>query len=325
MFGSIPGYWTLVVVLYPQQLYSPKYIQTLLNVPWRVKLFRRLVKTNYWALPTGFLNKQVWIEPENLHSPTSWVMLMLLVPDHTENPGTDICSFIIALPQLSALHHFPPSSLPSTIFSLPSTHAHLALPKPSGLDTCLSLSGMLSSFFYFSWIIIICYFLSCLFNIPPLPETFPDVFSFYGCPPVLCTHHLWRHLSTCLEHFCFHLSFLSKWFILPGLLLQGENHVSFHAYPCTQLSAWYRVHTIAVSRGNGWRTGMCWKVDSTSLGETRYPGVLSSLGDKPNIITHLLLFWEAGEASYIILYLYSLFCHKCHCEILIVLFPFSFP
>lgn len=136
---------------------------------------------------------------------------------------------------------------------------------------------------------------------------------------------LGRHLSTCLEHFYFHLSFLSKWFILPGLLLQGENHVSFHAYPCTQLSAWYRVHTIAVSRGNGWRTGMCWKVDSTSLGETRYPGVLSSLGDKPNIITHLLLFWEAGEASYIILYLYSLFCHKCHCEILIVLFPFSFP
>ena len=123
---------------------------------------------------------------------------MLLVPDHTENPGTDICSFIIALPQLSAPHHFPPSSLPSTVFSLPSIHAHPALPKPSGLDTCLSLAGMLSSFFYFSWIIIICYFLSDLFNIPPLPETFPNVFCFYGCPPVPCIHlretplHLFR-------------------------------------------------------------------------------------------------------------------------------------
>ena len=64
-----------------------------------------------------------------------------------------------------------------------------------------------------------------------------------------------RHLSTCLEHFCFHLSFLSMWLILPGLLLQGENDVSFRAYPCIQPSAWHRVHTEAVSRGNGWRTG----------------------------------------------------------------------
>lgn len=131
-------------------------------------------------------------------------MLMLLAPDHTETPGTDICSFIIALPQLSAHHHFPPPSLPSTIFSLPSTHAHLVLPRPSGLGTCLSLPGMLSSLSYFSSIIIIATFLrvssiSLHFQKPSLMSLASKGALQFSAPTS------GRHLSTCLEPFCFHL------------------------------------------------------------------------------------------------------------------------
>lgn len=74
----------------------------------------------------------------------------------------------------------PPFLCPALIPTLPS-------PSLQGLAHA-SLCLMPSSFFCFSWIIIICYFPSGLSNIPPLPETFPDLFSFYGCPLALCTH-----------------------------------------------------------------------------------------------------------------------------------------
>ena len=109
---------------------------------------------------------------------------MLLVPDHTENPGTDICPFVRALPQLSAPTTFYYSVSPLQSFLCPALMP--TLPSPSLQD--LAHAPPCSSLFYFSWIIIICYFSSDLFKIPPLPETFPDVFSFHGCPPVLCTH-----------------------------------------------------------------------------------------------------------------------------------------